>query len=58
MLLATGKLAGVFFLAAGQANQLQHLSDALTHFVAAAARKAISNVGFDSQVGEQRIGLK
>ncbi|MNF67457.1 hypothetical protein D3C84_492730 [compost metagenome] len=58
LLLAARKLAGKFFLAAGQANQFQHLPDPLAHFVAATAGQAIGNVGFDAQVGEQGVGLE
>jgi hypothetical protein len=56
--LAAGQLAGVLFLAAGEADQFQHLPDAAAHFVATAAGEAVGNVRFDGQIGEQRVGLE
>ncbi|MNS63523.1 hypothetical protein D3C72_966190 [compost metagenome] len=58
LLLAAGQLAGVLFLAAGEADQFEHLADALAHFVAPAASKAVGNIRLDGQIGEQCVGLE
>ncbi|MNZ71662.1 hypothetical protein D3C78_900280 [compost metagenome] len=58
MLLATGKLAGVLFLAAGQTDQLEHLRHPLAHLVTTATGQTVGDVGFNCQVRKQRIRLK
>ncbi|MOA24019.1 hypothetical protein D3C78_1446790 [compost metagenome] len=58
LLLTTGKLTRVLFLAAGQTDQLQHLCHSLAHFLTTATRQAVGDVGLDRQVRKQRIGLK
>ncbi|MNM38699.1 hypothetical protein D3C81_494630 [compost metagenome] len=58
LLLAAGQLARVLFLAAAQADQFQHLTNALTHLIATAAGQAVGNVRFDGEIGKQRVGLK
>ncbi|MCY1175690.1 hypothetical protein D9M73_159390 [compost metagenome] len=58
LLLAAGQLAGILFLAAAQADQFQHLTDTLANLVATIAGEAVGNVRFDSEIGEQRVGLE
>lgn len=52
LLLAAGQLAREFLFAADQADQLQHLTDSLAHFVSTTAGEAVGNVRFDREIGE------
>ncbi|MNO59880.1 hypothetical protein D3C76_504770 [compost metagenome] len=58
LLLAARKLAGVLFFATGQANQLEHFNHPLARLLTATAHQAVGDVGFDGEVGKQRVGLE